>query len=284
MPPCLPTPPAAVSLLAPLWVVNSTSLGIDAVIVPIEAPPLQGGGAADREKSATKQRRRAAPEALRCRAGGAAAACSPVAFTYMAQQTRHLRFAWCPCRADALRTIETDNRDRAQQVEYRGRRFLAPSSLELLSYPMPSYLLASGSQQQLSGAAGASSSAEQAQRQRQQRRQQYGVRLRVAGSGWTPPLALDAAELAPAGNGGGAQQVQPQQASVVCPWRCCGGCRCSRSTAGLPIAQPFWSWHRPCLPLPASSVPPLSRRANCRAPAPCSSVHAAPARGWCMRW
>jgi hypothetical protein len=79
--------------------------------------------------------------------------------------------------------------------------------MELLSYPLPSYALQSGSQQQ----PGAGSSAEvQAQRQRQQqqqRRQQYGVRLRVAGSGWTPAMALDVVELS-SGSGTSGQQQQ----------------------------------------------------------------------------
>lgn len=104
-----------------------------------------------------------------------------------------------------------------QRGEFRGRRFLAPGSLELLSYPLPRYLLTSASQQQLAAGAPASSAAaaEAAQRQRQQQRQQYGVRLRVAGSGWSPPLALDPGELAAgaAGSGGGVGS-QGQQAQV----------------------------------------------------------------------
>lgn len=75
--------------------------------------------------------------------------------------------------------------------------------MELLSYPLPSYLSQTTSQQQL--AAGASAE-QQAQRQRQQRRQQYGVRLRVAGSGWTPALVLDVAEVAAGVAAGGPQQ------------------------------------------------------------------------------
>lgn len=82
---------------------------------------------------------------------------------------------------------------------------MAPSSLELLSYPLPSYLGQAASQQQLGG--GGASREEAAQRARAQRRQLYGVRLRVAGSGWTPALALDAPEL-----GAASAQGQPQQA------------------------------------------------------------------------
>ncbi len=105
-----------------------------------------------------------------------------------------------------------------QRGEYRGRRFLAPGSLELLSYPLPSYLLTSASQQQLAAGAPVSSAtaAEAAQRQRQRQRQQYGIRLRVAGSGWTPPLALDPGELAAgaAAAGGGTGQGQAPQVGV----------------------------------------------------------------------
>ena len=53
----------AVALLSPLWVVNATSLAIDAVIVPVEVPQTtagkQGPGGAQRG-------RRQALEGLRC--------------------------------------------------------------------------------------------------------------------------------------------------------------------------------------------------------------------------
>ena len=53
----------AVALLSPLWVVNATSLAIDAVIVPVEVPQAsavkQGPGGAQR-------RRQQALEGLRC--------------------------------------------------------------------------------------------------------------------------------------------------------------------------------------------------------------------------
>jgi hypothetical protein len=52
-----------VALLSPLWVVNATSLAIDAVIVPVEVPQAsavkQGPGGAQR-------RRQQALEGLRC--------------------------------------------------------------------------------------------------------------------------------------------------------------------------------------------------------------------------
>jgi hypothetical protein len=80
--------------------------------------------------------------------------------------------------------------------------------MELLSYPLPSYLAQQMSHQQLPAG---TSAEQQAQRQRQQRRQQYGVRLRVAGSGWTPAMALDAAELSAAAAGAGAGGAAAQQ-------------------------------------------------------------------------
>lgn len=121
------------------------------------------------------------------------------------------------CRADAaLRTIDTDTGPRG---EMRGTRCLAPGTLELLSYPMPSYLSASPSQQQLGASSSAAAAAEAAQHQRQQRRQQYGVRLRVAGSGWTPAMALDIVDLSAAA--GDAAQAQAAQVSLVgLAWRC----------------------------------------------------------------
>lgn len=133
--------------------------------------------------------------------------------------------------------VPTDDRDPMQRGEYRGRRFLAPGSLELLSYPLPSYLLTSASQQQLAAGAPASSAAaaEAAQRQRQQQRQQYGIRLRVAGSGWTPPLALDPGELAAgaAAAAGGGGQGQAPQASVMRGRRFDSGCRPAGPAAAM---------------------------------------------------
>lgn len=61
-----------------------------------------------------------------------------------------------------------------------GSRTIVPNSLELLSYPMPSFMAAGSSQDPARAAA----------------RQHYGVRLRVANSGWTNPLALDTVEVA----------------------------------------------------------------------------------------
>ena len=80
--------------------------------------------------------------------------------------------------------------------------------MELLSYPLPSYALQSGSQQQpAAGSSAEAQSQRQRQQQQQQRRQQYGVRLRVAGSGWTPAMALDVVELS-SGTGTSGQQKQ----------------------------------------------------------------------------
>lgn len=56
-------PPLAVSLLAPLWVVNATPLAVDAVIVPLDAPPLQ---AQPSGKAGGLVPRRRAAEGFRC--------------------------------------------------------------------------------------------------------------------------------------------------------------------------------------------------------------------------
>lgn len=56
-------PPLAVSLLAPLWVVNATSLAVDAVIVPLDTPPLQ---AQQSGKAGGLVPRRRASEGFRC--------------------------------------------------------------------------------------------------------------------------------------------------------------------------------------------------------------------------
>ncbi|KAL4858517.1 Vacuolar protein sorting-associated protein 13C [Chlorella vulgaris] len=155
--------PLAVALLSPLWVVNATSLAIDAAIVAMEeAPPIKQAAGPLRAGASRRQ------------AG------------------KSLRDA-------SLLKI---------RAEYRGRRFVGPSSMELLSYPLPSYLAQQMSHQQLPAG---TSAEQQAQRQRQQRRQQYGVRLRVAGSGWTPAMALDAAELSAAAAGAGAGGAAAQQ-------------------------------------------------------------------------
>ena len=75
--------------------------------------------------------------------------------------------------------------------------------MELLSYPLPRFLGGQGSSGQLGRPGGSSSSSSSAA----ERQQHYGVRLRVAGSGWTQPLALDVVEANPAGG----QQQQQQQ-------------------------------------------------------------------------
>ncbi|KAL4443584.1 hypothetical protein ABPG75_011321 [Micractinium tetrahymenae] len=169
--------PMTATLLSPLWVVNATSLAIDAVIVPLEAPPPP------RPSSGVSLRGRrmsgAASDTLRSEA--------------------------------ALRTINTDDADPQQRGEYRQRRFVAPASMELLSYPLPSFLAGSPSQLALAGSAEQGQQAQQAQ-QAAEKRRRYGVRLRVAGSGWTPALALDAGE--PAGAGGGAAGQQQQVDSL----------------------------------------------------------------------
>lgn len=133
--------PLSVSLLAPLWLANSTELAVDAVIVQVPPVPPPSAGPSSRVPSSAVLQQRIREE----------------------QQE--------------LRVLVTDSAAEEGRVEYRSRRCVGPHSMELLSYPLPSIVAAP---------AGSGSGA------REQRRQQrYGVRLRVAGSGWTPPLALD---------------------------------------------------------------------------------------------
>jgi hypothetical protein len=127
-------------------------------------------------------------------------------------------FATSSSRADtSLRAISTDAADPTQRAEYRGRRFVAPCSLELLSYPLPAYLAGPAPQQAAGSGGTAEQQAQRAQRA-QQRRQLYGVRLRVAGSGWTPPLALDLGEPQAGGNGGPAGQGDQTQVWSCLVW------------------------------------------------------------------
>ncbi|KAL4447306.1 hypothetical protein ABPG77_007339, partial [Micractinium sp. CCAP 211/92] len=161
--------PMTVTLLAPLWVVNATSLAVDAVIVPLEAapPPRPSTGVTLRGRRVSA----ATPDTLKSEA--------------------------------ALRTINTDDADPQQRGEYRQRRFVAPASMELLSYPLPSFLASSASQLPSASTEPGQQAAQQAEKRRR-----YGVRLRVAGSGWTPALALDAGDPDGAGNGATSQQLQ----------------------------------------------------------------------------
>lgn len=97
-----------------------------------------------------------------------------------------------------------------QRGEYRQRRFVAPASMELLSYPLPSFLASSASQLPSASTEPGQQAAQQAEKRRR-----YGVRLRVAGSGWTPALALDAGDPDGAGNGATSQQLQVRPLLVL---------------------------------------------------------------------
>ncbi|RMZ56118.1 hypothetical protein APUTEX25_004542, partial [Auxenochlorella protothecoides] len=66
-----------------------------------------------------------------------------------------------PARGDLRRLVTDGGEGGGAARDLPAQRHVAPGSLELLSYPVPAWSA-------------------------------YGVRLRVAGSGWTPPLALEA--------------------------------------------------------------------------------------------
>lgn len=79
-----------------------------------------------------------------------------------------------------------------------GRRTIAPVSMEILSFPLPDFIGgATTLGAQPSAAAGESS------KRGGQRAQHYGVRLRVAGSGWTQPLTVNALNGSGSGRGNG---------------------------------------------------------------------------------
>ena len=216
------------TLLAPLWVVNATSLAVDAAIVPLEAATQPLRPASFRQQS-QQQRIRSQPaaEALRCgcraewRVLWQHCRCSVERYALpcigacccCCQCSSHL----IKCRAGASRqVIATDDGDPTQRGDIRGRRFVAPASMELLSYPLPTYQGLQGASQQQQLGPGAGAAAEQQQPLRQ--RQRYGVRLRVASSGWTPALALDAEAQQSGGNGGAGQQgQQPAEVRLDCP-------------------------------------------------------------------
>ena len=87
-----------------------------------------------------------------------------------------------------------------------GRRTIAPVSMELLSFPLPNFMGGASSLTSSGGGGGgdqggattASSDAKRAMR-----RKYYGVRLRVAGSGWTQPLSVDTFQNGNSNGGGG---------------------------------------------------------------------------------
>ncbi|KAL6781279.1 hypothetical protein ACKKBG_A10495 [Auxenochlorella protothecoides x Auxenochlorella symbiontica] len=83
-----------------------------------------------------------------------------------------------PARGDLRRLVTDGGEGGGAARDLPAQRHVAPGSLELLSYPVPAWS---------SGGGGAGNDSVTASRSRA-----YGVRLRVAGSGWTPPLALEA--------------------------------------------------------------------------------------------
>lgn len=149
--------PLAVTLLAPLWVVNATGLAIDAAVVPVAPPPQK------RSKMKERLSRSSAAESL-VSAAAPAAAGSQLAVSRV------------------LRTSDAPTPGMPPPQEPPGRRTIAPVSMEILSFPLPSFANGGGV-----GAGGGSSAAADPRK-----RQHYGVRLRVAGSGWTQPLSIDA--------------------------------------------------------------------------------------------
>ncbi|KFM29234.1 Vacuolar protein sorting-associated protein 13A [Auxenochlorella protothecoides] len=83
-----------------------------------------------------------------------------------------------PARGDLRRLVTDGGEGGGAARDLPAQRHVAPGSLELLSYPVPAWSSAGG---------GPGNDSVTASRSRA-----YGVRLRVAGSGWTPPLALEA--------------------------------------------------------------------------------------------
>ena len=242
--PTAPTP--AVSLLSPLWIVNATSLAVDAVIVPLDAPPpshsktqtasamLKGKRAPASVPAAEGLQRdtvhvvdtddRNPEQVWWCSSDTVCEGAMPNCCQWP-QLPRvsclHARAQHSPARHLLLNLCAYHSARSAsalQRGDFRGRRFVAPSSLELLSYPLPSLLAQSASQQQLPTGAGSSSGAGASDQHAAVQRRRYGVRLRVAGSGWTPPLALDMGEVA----SGGSQQQASWASSVLLCVVCCG--------------------------------------------------------------
>jgi hypothetical protein len=147
--------PLAVTLLAPLWVVNATGLAIDAAVVPVAPPPQQ------KSKMKEKLSRTGVANALVSAAAPTAGGGSQLAVSRV------------------LRTSNAPIPGMPPPQEPTGRRTIAPVSMEILSFPLSSF--AGGN------TAGGSSAAAADPR----KRQHYGVCLRVAGSGWTQPLSID---------------------------------------------------------------------------------------------
>ncbi|KAL4527774.1 hypothetical protein Ndes2437A_g02912 [Nannochloris sp. 'desiccata'] len=156
--------PLAVTLLAPLWVVNATGLAIDAAVVPVAPPPQQPSKI--KEKLSRTSAANALASAADPAAGGSQLAVSRV-----------------------LRTSNAPIPGMPPPQDPAGRRTIAPVSMELLSFPLPSFAGGSGSSSSSSAAADP------------RKRQHYGVRLRVAGSGWTQPLTIDAVDTTGSGTG-----------------------------------------------------------------------------------
>jgi hypothetical protein len=165
--------PLAVTLLAPLWVVNATGLAIDAAVVPV-APPQQPS------KMKEKLSRTGAANALVSAAAPATAGGSQLAVSRV------------------LRTSNAPVPGMPPPQDPAGRRTIAPVSMELLSFPLPSFA---------GGGSGAGAPAATDPR----KRQHYGVRLRVAGSGWTQPLTIDAVDTTTGGTSSGNGSVDTLQ-------------------------------------------------------------------------
>lgn len=178
--------PMHVALLAPLWIVNATHLVIDAVVVPIQDTAGTSSGTVD---------------------GGYVTTSSGVGHVEDVHVVR-------------TGDLGIDSGGMFLAGERLKGRSVAPSSLEIMSYPVPHLLAVTPSSSSLDpsshssngGAASARASFSQQQQQNQQKQHQqkmkrYGVRVRIAGSSWTPPMLLDATNLSSSGGGEESLQV-----------------------------------------------------------------------------
>jgi hypothetical protein len=179
--------PMNVALLAPLWVVNATHLVIDAVVVPIQDTTTTTATATT--------------------ATGGIVDVGYVMSTNGVVNMEDVHVV----RTGDFGCIDSGGTSLAGE-RLRGRS-VAPSSLEILSYPLPHLLAFNQSSSSLdpsshnttsSGGGGGASSARAFSPQQQQQKQgkqhqqkmkRYGVRVRIAGSSWTPPMLLDATNL-----------------------------------------------------------------------------------------
>ena len=174
--------PALISFTAPLWIINSSNVVIDAAVVPLCTKSSS--------KPSSKQH----------------------TFTRsMRNLTQNSGMSSDPMQIKTMLTSCTPiSGDDYNSILQLGQRSIAPSSMELLSYPKASQRAPYNVSESLDRSKG---------------RERFGVRLRVAGSGWTMPLALDVDPSQNHGNrskshtniDNSAQSNQPVRIEAECP-------------------------------------------------------------------